>query len=58
VLGIGEEDFRAADGTVTTGGWVTVVDMFIWSMYILTLVAIVAIGITMSGYLTKSATKK
>lgn len=58
LLGIGEEDFRAADGTVTTGGWVTVVDMFIWSMYILTLVAIVAIGVTMSGYLTKSATKK
>ena len=58
VLGIGEEDFRAADGTVTTGGWVTVVDMFIWSMYILTLVAICAICVTMSGYLTKSATKK
>lgn len=58
VLGIGEEDFRAADGTVTTGGWVTVVDMFIWSMYILTLVAICAICVTMSGYLTKTATKK
>ena len=58
VLGIGEEDFRAADGTVTTGAWVTVVDMFIWSMYILTLVAICAICVTMSGYLTKSATKK
>ena len=58
VLGIGEEDFRAADGTVTTGGWVTVVDMFIWSMYILVLVAICAICVTMSGYLTKSATKK
>lgn len=58
LLGIGEEDFRAADGTVTTGGWVTVVDMFIWSMYILTLVAICAICVTMSGYLTKSATKK
>ena len=58
VLGIGEEDVRAADGTVTTGGWVTVVDVFIWSMYILTLVAIGAICVTMSGYLTKSATKK
>ena len=58
VLGIGEEDFRAADGTVTTGAWVTVVDMFIWSMYILTLVAVLAICVTMSGYLTKSATKK
>lgn len=58
VLGIGEEDFTAADGTVTTGGWVMVVDMFIWSMYILTLVAIGAIALTMTGYLTKSATKK
>lgn len=57
-LGFGEADFTAADGTVTTGAWVQIVDMFIWSMYILTLVAIVAIGLTMSGYLTKSATKK
>lgn len=57
VLGIGEADFTAADGTVTTGGWVTVVDMFIGSIYILTIVAIAAVGISMSGVLTKSASK-
>lgn len=57
-FGFGEPDFTAADGTVTTGGWVQIVDMFICSMYILTLVAIGAIGLTMSGYLTKTATKK
>lgn len=57
LLGIGEADFTAADGTVTTGGWVQVVDMFIWSIYILTVVAIVAVGVAMSGILTKSASK-
>ena len=57
LLGIGEEDFTAADGTVTTGGWVQVVDMFIWSIYILTIVAIAAVGVAMSGILTKNASK-
>lgn len=57
VLGIGEADFRAADGTITTGAWVTVVDMFIWSIYILTVVAIGAVIVAMSGVLTKSASK-
>lgn len=57
VIGIGEEDFTAADGTVTPGSMVTVVDMFMWTMYILGLVAIVAIGVSMSGILTKTASK-
>lgn len=57
VIGIGEADFTAADGTVTPGSMVTVVDMFLWSIYILALAAIVAIGVSMSGVLTKTASK-
>ncbi len=57
VLGIGEEDFTAADGTVTSGSMVTIVDMFLWSMYILAVVAFAAVGVAMSGILTKYASK-
>lgn len=57
VLGLGETDFTAADGTVTTGFWVGVVDMFIWSIYILTIAAVIAVAVAMSGVLTKSASK-
>lgn len=57
VLGIGAEDFTAADGKVTPGSMVTIVDMFIWSIYILFLVAVVAVGVAMSGVLTKTASK-
>ena len=57
VLGLGEQDFTAADGTVTTGAWVTVVDMFLWSIYILTIAAVIAVAVSMSGWLTKSASK-
>ncbi len=58
VIGIGEPDFVAADGTKTTGGMVQVVDMFLWSMYILAVVAFAAVGVAMSGILTKTASKK
>ncbi len=57
VLGIGEPEFIAADGTVTPGSMVTIVDMFIWSIYILSVVAFAAVGIAMSGVLTKTASK-
>jgi hypothetical protein len=36
---------------------VTVVDMFIWSIYILSVVAFAAIAVGMSGILTKTASK-
>jgi hypothetical protein len=36
---------------------VTNVDMFIWSIYILAVVAFAAVGIAMSGILTKTASK-
>ena len=57
VTGLDEVPFTAADGTVTTAGWVTVVDMFIGSIYILTIAAVLAVAISMSGILTKSASK-
>lgn len=57
ILGIGEPDFIAADGTKTSGGMVQVVDMFMCSIYILAVVAFAAIAVSMSGILTKTASK-
>jgi hypothetical protein len=57
VLGIGEADFTAADGTVTAANMVTITEMFLWSIYILTIAAIAAVGVSMSGILTKNASK-
>lgn len=54
VSGIGEPDFTATDGTVTTGAWVTIVDAFCWSIGIMMVAAIVVVAISMSGMLTKS----
>ena len=57
VIGFGESEFTAADGTVTSAAGVMVVDIFIWSIYILTIAAVAAVGVSMSGILTKSASK-
>ena len=57
VLGLGEPDFTASDGTVTTGGWVTVVDAFCVSMGILIVAAAIAVAVSMTGVLAKSASK-
>ena len=58
VMGLGETDFTAADGTVTEAGWVTVVDAFCVSIAILTVAAAAAVIVSMTGILTKSAIKK
>lgn len=58
VAGLGEEDFTTVSGKTTAGGMVTVVDMWLWAIYILAVVAIVAVVVSMSGWLTKSATPK
>ena len=58
IAGLGEEDFTTVSGKTTAGGMVTVVDMWLWAIYILAIVAIVAVVVSMSGYLTKSATPK
>ena len=57
VLGLGEPDFTASDGTVTTGGWVTVVDAFCVSIGILIVAAAIAVAVSMTGVLAKSASK-
>ena len=58
LLGLGESDFTAADGTVTTAGWVTLVDAFCVSIGILIVAAAAAVIVSMTGVLTKSAVKK
>lgn len=57
IVGLGETDFTATDGTVTTAGWVTLVDAFCVSIGILFLAAAVAVAVSMTGVLTKSASK-
>ena len=57
VTGIGEKEFTASDGTVTSAGWVTVVDVFMVSMGILLLAAAIAVVVSMTGIVTKSASK-
>ena len=57
ICGIGEKEFTASDGTVTSAGWVTVVDVFMVSMGILLLAAAIAVAVSMTGIVTKSASK-
>ncbi len=57
VLGLGESEFTASDGTVTSAGWVTVVDVFMVSMGILLVAATIAVAVSMTGIATKSASK-
>ena len=57
VCGLGAEDYTAADGTVTTAGWVTVVDAFCISIAIMFLAAAAAVGVSMSGIMAKGAAK-
>ncbi len=58
VTGLGEEPYTTYSGVTTSAGMVTVVDMWICTIYILAVVAIIAVVISMSGWLTKSATPK
>lgn len=58
VCGLGEEAFTAQDGTVTSAGWVTVVDMFCISSGILFAAAVIAVVVSMCGVLTPSASKQ
>ena len=57
ICGIGEKEFTASDGTVTSAGWVTVVDVFMVSMGILLIAAAIAVAVSMTGIFTKSASK-
>lgn len=53
VCGLGETEFVAADGTVTSATMVTVSDMFIISIYILMIVAALCVAVNMTGLLKK-----
>mgnify|MGYP007038294973 CR=1 FL=1 len=55
---MGEEPYTTVSGVTTSAGMVTMVDMFLWAIYILAFITIVAVVISMSGWLTKSATPK
>ena len=57
ICGIGETDFTASDGTVTTAGWGTLVDVFMVSMGVLLVAAAIAVAVSMTGILTKNASK-
>lgn len=54
VLGLGESDFRAADGTITEASWVTVVDLFMWSMYILSAALVILVVVSMAGVIART----
>jgi len=58
LLGLGEEPYTTVSGVTTSAGMVTVVDMFIWTIYILAFITVVAVIVSMSGWLTKNATPK
>jgi len=58
LLGIGEKDFTSTSGVFTPGWQITMVDAFMWSMYILFIVSVIAVVIAASGVFTKTATKK
>lgn len=51
---LNETDFTAADGTVTSASMVTVSDMFLFSIYIMVLLAAIAVAINMTGLMKKS----
>ena len=53
VCGLGETEFTAADGTVTSAGMVTVSDMFIISIYILMIIATLCVAVNMTGIFKK-----
>ena len=57
ISGLGEEAFPAQDGTVTSAGWVSVVDMFCVSIAILFLAAVISVAVSMTGIVTTMGNK-
>ena len=57
VLGIGEPDFYTNNGVKTEGYMVTMVDAFLWSMYILGLVAAILVVISATGVVKNEGKK-
>lgn len=57
VLNLGEEAFTTSSGVTTSAGMVTVVDAFMWSIYIMFFIAIVTVVLSATGVMTKTASK-
>jgi len=57
VFGWGETDFTTTSGSVTSGAMVTLSDVFMVGMSILFVAAAIAVGVSMTGIATKSASK-
>jgi hypothetical protein len=53
VTNLGESEFVASDGTVTTPTMVTVTDMFLFSIYTLLVVTTLAVVVNMTGVMKK-----
>ncbi len=53
ILGIGEEDFTTSSGSFTPGYLVTLVDVFLWAIYILSLVSVICVIVSATGVLTR-----
>lgn len=58
VIGFGEEDFTTVSGVFTSAAMMQVVDTFMWGMYILGFVAIVALALSASGVFAQKIVKK
>ena len=54
LLGIGEKAYVAMDGTTTSAGWVQIVDMFIFSIYILSALTAIGVIVNMLGVFKKN----
>ncbi len=53
IIGIGEDDFTTSSGSFTPGYLVTLVDVFMWAMYILAVVSVIAVIVSATGIFTK-----
>lgn len=56
-LNLDETAFTSTSGTVTSATWMIISDAFLVSIGILFVAAVVAVAVSMSGMLTKTATK-
>jgi len=58
ILGSGNEAFTTTAGKVTSAGMVQVTEMFLWAIYFLSTATVIAVIVCMTGFLTRTATKK
>ena len=58
LLNLNEEAFTTASGDTTSAGMITIVDAFMVSIYVLSLVSVISVVVSSTGIMTKSATKR